>query len=120
MNVLSSSSVESTRKVERLMFESKNEPKILLHLDPELTITFDPLSFENFLKKYENQPLVYKVFLFQKFREELINLEMIKIPDELKDEIEIKHSIFEWVDFLMTCHFFNTLAKNQNPPKPLF
>ena len=39
-----SSSFESTRKVERLMFESKNEPKILLHLDPELTITFDPIQ----------------------------------------------------------------------------
>lgn len=118
INILSQS-VESTENV-YLISEPKIKPKILLHLDPELTITLDPLSFKHFLKKYENQPILDKVYLFQQFREELINLEMIKIPDELKDEIEIKHSIFQWVDLIMTCHFFNTLAKNQNPQKPAF
>jgi hypothetical protein len=67
INILSQS-VESTENV-YLISEPKIKPKILLHLDPELTITLDPLSFKHFLKKYENQPILDKVYLFQQFRE---------------------------------------------------
>ena len=48
INILSQS-VESTENV-YLISEPKIKPKILLHLDPELTITLDPLSFKHFLK----------------------------------------------------------------------
>ena len=116
---LYSQSVESTEQV-YLISEPKNKPKILLNLVPELTISLDRLSLEHFLQKYKNKPILDKVFLFHKFREELINIEMNKIHDELKDQIEIKQSIFEYVDLILIIHFFNIISGDQNPQKPLF
>lgn len=115
MNVLSSSG-EYAMEIERSISESKNKPYKLLqsHLDPELTSKRVSLCFDDFLKKYKDQPLLNKVFLFQIVRYDVVTILLNELPVQLKDDIGVRRSMFDYFDFLFANLFFRGL-KNENP-----
>jgi hypothetical protein len=105
-----------TNNTNTLISESRNKPYKLLqfYLNAEETSERVSLLFDDFLKKSKHEPLLDKVFSFHIFRNDGLNLLLNDLPDELREDIDIKRSMFDYFDFIFSNLFFRG-SGNTNP-----
>ena len=103
-------------KLKTLDSESRNKPYKILqsYFDPELTSEIVSIIFDDFLKKSKDGSLLDKVFLFQIVRRDAIDRLLNDLPDELKDDVGLARSMFDYFDFIFANLFFRGL-RNENP-----